>query len=138
MNHAIPMELDTFYSIDPLTGTLTPVPFGSPEYPLNEYQGEPVAYLDEDEDGYLYASVSFVADHHTFAVDVDFGAPIKKRTPEVALSFIPTLSAVHALFSKDSFRRYLNKENTFLYLTEVFDESDDEPTGFYNLVWASL
>ena len=138
MNRAIPMELDTFYSIDPLTGTLTPALYGTPEYPLTEDQHEPIAYMDEG-DGLPYASGFFSGDHHTFADDEVFEAPSNRRAPELALSFIPFLPTVHALFKGEVFRAmYLNKENTYLYLTEVLDETNGEPTGFYSLIWVSL
>lgn len=140
MNRAIPMELDTFYSIDPITGTLTPAPYDSAEYPLPEGQHEPVVYLDE-EDGVPYASGFFSGDHHTFADDGTFDAPSIRRAPELSLSFIPFLPTVHALFNEnqDFYRMmYLMRKNTYLYLSEVLNESNDEPTGFYNLMWVSL
>lgn len=140
MNRAIPMELDTFYSIDPLTGTLSPALFNTPEYPLAEGQHEPVVYLDK-EDGVPYASGFFAGDHHTFADDGTFDAPRERRAPELSLSFIPFLPTVHALFNEnqDFYRMmYLMRKNTYLYLSEVLNESNDEPTGFYNLMWVSL
>lgn len=138
MNRAIPMELDTFYSIDPLTGTLSPALYGTPEYPLTEGQHEPVVYLDE-EDGLPYASGFFSGDHHTFADDENFGVPSVKCAPELGLSFIPFLPTVHALFNEYFYSmRYLMRKNTYLYLSEILNESNDEPTGFYNLMWVSL